>query len=369
MGITVAKGSTVVEVDVGIGLQGAVGTVCALANGVDRREGGFGTEGFYLAHADGVDVAEDDIGDALGGDVAVVFLVGIDVVGSPLGVFETSGTFFVAGLHDLDRLVDEGADEVVEVVLIAACVATVVEDDTRQLVARGVGDGTKPVVEDLRAVTCRGSIAKAADDWGEGGHGLPEVGHTTAIGQLEEDVVVGDVGRDGLLAEGEGAELVGEDGIAFGLDTVEECKDGGTLAGVVLDEIVALADLYPTRIDDYQFAGVGRMGMDVLDDDGHVVVRHVAEDAVVKVVEVVESDAVAFGLTLVEGTETGKIITVDSIPVGGVDIPEGIACADALPDEGELLLVSVVGQLMALADIGDIVRLLATGTKQQDNGG
>ena len=95
VGIAVAKGSTVVEVDVGIGLQGAVGTVCALANGVDRREGDFCTEGFYLAHADGVDVAEDYIRDALGGDVAVVFLVGIDVVRSPLGVFETSGTFLV----------------------------------------------------------------------------------------------------------------------------------------------------------------------------------------------------------------------------------------------------------------------------------
>lgn len=97
------------------------------------------------------------------------------------------------------------------------------------------------------------------------------------------------------------------------------------------------------------------MGMDVLNDDGHVVVFHVAKDAVVKVVEVVETDTVAFGITLVEGTETRKIASVDSIPVGGVDIPEGIACADALPDEGELIFIGAICQFMALADVGDIV--------------
>ncbi len=251
VGIAIAEGTTVVEVDVGVGLQGAVGTVGAFANSVNRWEGGFGTERFNLTHADGVDVAKDDVRDTLGGNVAIVFLVGIDVVGSPLGVFETSGTFFVAGLHDLDWLVDERADEVVEVVLKTTSVATVVEDDTCQLVAGGVGNSVKPVVKELRTVTGRRAVAKAADDWGESGHGLPQIGYTTAIGQLEEDVVVSDIGGDGLLAEGEGARLVGEDGIAFGLDTVEECKDGGALDRVELDEIVTLADLYPTRIDNY----------------------------------------------------------------------------------------------------------------------
>ena len=149
---SVAKGTSVVEVDVGIGLQGTVGAICALANGIGSGKGGLGTHGFYLAHADRVYVAENDVGDALSGDIAEVFLVGSDMVGNPLGVFETSGTFFVAGLHNLDRLLDEGADEVVEVVLKAAIVAAVVEDDASQLVARGVGDGTKPVVEELSTV-------------------------------------------------------------------------------------------------------------------------------------------------------------------------------------------------------------------------
>ena len=111
------------------------------------------------------------------------------------------------------------------------------------------------------------------------------------------------------------------------------------------------------------------MGMDVLDDDGHVVVFHVAEDAVVKIVEVVETDTVAFGITLVECSKTRKKAVVDSIPVGGINIPEGIACADALPDEGELIFIGAVCQFMALADVGDIVRLLATGTENQEDGG
>ena len=48
----VAKGTAIVEVDVGVGLQGAVGTVCALANGEDCGKCSLGSHGFYLTHAD-----------------------------------------------------------------------------------------------------------------------------------------------------------------------------------------------------------------------------------------------------------------------------------------------------------------------------
>lgn len=143
----VAEGTAIVEVDVGVGLQRAVGTIGALTNSIDSGKGDFGTHGFNLAHANGVDVAKDDIGYFLGGDVAEVFLVGINVVGSPLRIFETAGAFFVAGFHYLDRLGEEGADEIVEVVLIATIVGAVVEDDASKLRTRSVGNGTKPVVE------------------------------------------------------------------------------------------------------------------------------------------------------------------------------------------------------------------------------
>lgn len=116
----VAKGASVVEVDVGVGLQGAVGAIGALADGVDGGEDGLGTHGFYLAHADGVDVAKDYVRNALGCNVAVVCLVGLDIVRGPYGILQSAWAFFVAGPHHLGRLVEESAEEVVEVVLITA---------------------------------------------------------------------------------------------------------------------------------------------------------------------------------------------------------------------------------------------------------
>ena len=138
----VAKGAAIVEVDVGVGLQGAVGSIGTLADGVDGRQDDFGTHGFYFAHADGVEVAEDDKGDLLGSDVAMIGAIGLNGIGSPNRVFEASGAFLVACFHHFGGLVEKRAYEIVEVVLEAAGVGTVIEDDAGKLAARGIGDGT-----------------------------------------------------------------------------------------------------------------------------------------------------------------------------------------------------------------------------------
>ena len=137
--VAVTERPAVVKIDVGIGLQGAVGSIGAFADGVYSGKNGTGAQGFYFAHTDGVEVAENDIRNALGGNVAVVILIGIDVVGCPGGVLVTSRTFLVAGFHHLGGLVEEGANKIVEVILKAARVGSVVENDASQLVAGSLG--------------------------------------------------------------------------------------------------------------------------------------------------------------------------------------------------------------------------------------
>ena len=52
------------------------------------------SRGFYFAHADGVDVAEDDIGDILGSEVAMVWgPLWKYLCGNPCSVLKTSRTF------------------------------------------------------------------------------------------------------------------------------------------------------------------------------------------------------------------------------------------------------------------------------------
>lgn len=228
----------------------------------------------------------------------------------------------------------------------------------------------EPVVEQHGTGASRGGVvAKAADDWGEGGHGLPEVWHQTAVGKAEEDVVVCDVGGDGFFKKRETALLVGQYGVALRFDVAEEVVDIDFLVGVGFDVVVALVHLHASRTDGEAVIALARMGMDILDDDGHVVVAHGAEDGTVEGVELVETDWAARSVLAVELLKGGQVAGVDGIPVDGVDIPEGIAGADALPDEGELLGVCVVGQFVALADIGDVVRLFAAGAKKERGDG
>ena len=59
----------------------------------------------------------------------------------------TSRAFLVAGLHHLSALVEEGTYEIVEVVLEAATVGAVVEDDAGQLLTGRFLDGGQPMLK------------------------------------------------------------------------------------------------------------------------------------------------------------------------------------------------------------------------------
>ena len=222
------------------------------------------------------------------------------------------------------------------------------------------------MVEQGGTVGGDGGVAQAAYDGGESGHGLPEVGHTTPVGQLEEDVVVGDLGGDGLFGEGEGAGFVCEYCIAMVFDAVEECIDGSFFGGVEFDEVVALGYFDTSRPNHGDPVAIGRCRMDVLHNHRHVMVFHGTKDFAVDVGEVVDSDIVAGGIAAVEFLETGQVVGVDGIPIGGVDIPKHVASADAFPKEGELLCIGSISQLVAFAYVGDIVGLFAAGTEKKN---
>jgi hypothetical protein len=106
--LEVSKGATIGEVNI-IGGQerpcGAAGTLTDdIACGQQRLDNG----GFYFAHADGVDVAEDDIRDILGSEVAMVTtFCGENVSGNPGGVLKTSRAFFGTVLSPDGYFVEE----------------------------------------------------------------------------------------------------------------------------------------------------------------------------------------------------------------------------------------------------------------------
>ena len=117
---TIAKGAAIVEVDARCGLQRSSGTEGAFADGVARGQHLLDDGGLDLAHADGIQVAEDDVWDVLGGEVAAVLALWVNIIRCPSGVLISSWALFVAGLHHLGALVDERTYEIVEVVLVAA---------------------------------------------------------------------------------------------------------------------------------------------------------------------------------------------------------------------------------------------------------
>ena len=104
---TIAKGATIVEVDARCGLQRPSGAVGALADSVARGQHLLDDGCLDLAHADGVQVAEDDVWDVLGGEVAVVLALRVNVIRRPSGVLVASWAFLVAGLQHLGALVDK----------------------------------------------------------------------------------------------------------------------------------------------------------------------------------------------------------------------------------------------------------------------
>ena len=147
-GADAAKRAAIVEVDRSGGLQWPCGTESALTNDMTRGQHGLDGCRLYLAHADGEDIAKDDVWDVLGGDVAVVSALWLNIIRCPNGMLQPAGTFLITCFHDFCFLIEERANQVVEVVLIAAGVAAVVEDDAGQLLTRRLLDGLQPMVND-----------------------------------------------------------------------------------------------------------------------------------------------------------------------------------------------------------------------------
>ena len=154
-GHNVAERPAVCKVDIGYRLQRSGGTEGPLANDVACGQHLSHDHLFCLAHAFRVDVAKDDVGDILSGDVAMVLALWKDVIGRPDGMFQPPGTFLVARLEDLCLFVDIGADELIEVILITATVTAVVKNDAGQLLAWCLGDGGQPMVEEVGSIASR----------------------------------------------------------------------------------------------------------------------------------------------------------------------------------------------------------------------
>ena len=71
-GADAAKRTAIVEIDVSGGLQRPCGAKGTLTYGMTCRQHSLDGCWLYLAHADGEDIANDDVGDVLGSDVAVI---------------------------------------------------------------------------------------------------------------------------------------------------------------------------------------------------------------------------------------------------------------------------------------------------------
>ena len=110
--VDIAKRTAVVEVDASGGLQWPCRTKGAFANDMTCGQHGLDGRGLYLAHADGVDVADDNVRDVLGREVAVVLALWFNVIRRPYGVFQPAGTFLVACPEDFCFLIEERANQI-----------------------------------------------------------------------------------------------------------------------------------------------------------------------------------------------------------------------------------------------------------------
>lgn len=352
----VAEGAAEIQL-FGVVLQRAGAAVGALADDVGRREEGLENHGLNLRHAHRVDVHQHHVGDVLGSDVAVVGGVGVLVVGAPDGVFEASGTFLVAGLEDYGALVEEGPREVVEVVLVSAAIGAGVEQDARQLGAGRRAGHRQPAVDEQLC----GGAHHVAHHGGEGGIGRPEVRHLAAVGEGEEAVFIVD-GAAEFRDKGVGAQVLGNGILAF--DACKKSLHAGLGAATALDVVVAALHLQESRADGKVGAAVGGGGVEVSHHEGHVVVAHVAHEAEVEALELGGAHVAAVFILAVECLEARQVAVVGGVPVDGVDVPEDIARAHALPQVLELAGVGVVGQLAVLAREGHIVGILAAAAGQ-----